>query len=499
MGNKYLSEVLSPKDIFAHEKILLVAGVGAGKNTFFEQKFSKYKVLLVTSMRAKVDETNNRLGANKNIDCMTYFQFAEMWREWCAGERSLTHNRIFDYDLIVLDEAHALMIDATFAADRVVILDYLHYREFVQRKNANQTIILCTATPQPLYEYCGVNDYFMIDVRETCINILPKKVVITTLEQFLSEIEEDDKKNVKPFSYLANKRETLDDLASTLDNRYGLKNIRTFCADEKVDLDKVDDTLFSTQVAREGINVNNKQPAIVAVETHDMLIAYQYAGRFRHGVDVLYILWNVPNYKQRIKSSQNNLAMFLAACPEESATLDDETLLETTGGFAYRSYFKDEVMYNTVKKNSIMRQKKIFDDFKEDPKGAVFDYFGLNGNCVRYDFELCQLSTKDGRKALKETNRSNYAKFEKIIDSMYDEKKDTTTNEWLVDGDTLDGILKLSHEFSIKSERGKTSHTKPARVLKQFGYHVDYVTTNPKYVERYHSRLVRKKNKVYYD
>ncbi|MEE1126176.1 MAG: hypothetical protein U0L18_09660 [Acutalibacteraceae bacterium] len=68
MGDKFVSEVLSyEKDIKPYKFIRINAGVGSGKNTFIENFIKgehntpKKTVLLITSRRAKVDETINSI------------------------------------------------------------------------------------------------------------------------------------------------------------------------------------------------------------------------------------------------------------------------------------------------------------------------------------------------------------------------------------------------------------------------------------------------------
>ena len=83
MATKFISDVLSASDILAHESVLLVSGVGAGKNTFFETQFPDQQVLIVTSRAAKVEQGRADLASKgiTNVHYQTYSAFAINWEK----------------------------------------------------------------------------------------------------------------------------------------------------------------------------------------------------------------------------------------------------------------------------------------------------------------------------------------------------------------------------------------------------------------------------------
>ena len=493
----YIGDVLTPQEILDHPCSLLIAGVGSGKNTFFEEQFPDKQVLIVTSMRAKKDETDASLEQRgiTNVTCWTYATMAKQWIDWCAGDREhAVHlrgrdiiRRVFDYDLIVIDEAHALIVDATFADDRITLLDFLQWGVM------NQSVVLSTATPEPLLSsHCltGV-DYHVIDLLDTCRNLLPKRVIITSQEDFFDRMA-DGQGGIQDFSYLANGRETLDDLASYLYEKYGRKSIQTYNSDQRFSGDGVVEYLFSTSCSREGLNVYNESPMTVAVETHDPLLAYQYAGRFRNGVSDLYILYDVTQNKNNLDTDENDLAMILASLHTDCVPLDNESLLALTSGFAYKSWYTDELLYNSVKKEAILRLRKINKAFKRNPR-ALFETYFEN---VVYHHNICLSASSSGKKVLKEIDRKNYIDFEKYVDGLYDENKGSD-GVWCVSEEQMKELLEESKELNIRHKRTHTEFKDAPALLRQFGYTVKRCATNPTN-KKYTFRKLTKKNTVYY-
>lgn len=166
----YLSDVIDyDRDIAPHRVIEIVAGVGSGKNHWVEQVLmNQYHVLLITSRKAKVDETRARTGYDKTISWQTIddlevaatigfdeqlenniicnnahieYYLKNIYREGNDG-----HN-LWDYfDIIVLDEAHSLVTDATFTESSFHVMSFLK----AAYRNTNAKIILMTATPGPI-------------------------------------------------------------------------------------------------------------------------------------------------------------------------------------------------------------------------------------------------------------------------------------------------------------------------------------------------------------
>ena len=169
MGDKRLSEVIKYKEHIEPYRIIeIVSGVGSGKNYWVENVLMESnRVLLITSRKAKVEETKTRTGVNNCIDiskrekdALKYVFSADKkegscicsnWQiEYYMKKRYLstdekTHLWKF-FDIIVIDEAHSLATDATYADAPFYVLDFIRGAY----KQSNIPIVLMTATHAPI-------------------------------------------------------------------------------------------------------------------------------------------------------------------------------------------------------------------------------------------------------------------------------------------------------------------------------------------------------------
>lgn len=254
---KHLSEVIDyDRDIAPYRVIEIVSGVGSGKNTWAEDVLmKKYHVLLITSRKAKVEETQARTGFYKKISVRTMEGLEA--GQWCGFEHaedcniicnnasieyymknlySIGHSstHIWNYfDIIILDEAHSLATDATFSDSPFHVLSFLRaaYRE------SKAKIILMTATPDSIKDIVPliyVNNPFSENTESIsdktfichrlsseCIDVSPKHVTLTTYDAAINHIltlykrckETGHKAKVV---YFANHRKRIQDLMKEL-------------------------------------------------------------------------------------------------------------------------------------------------------------------------------------------------------------------------------------------------------------------------------------------
>lgn len=254
---KHLSEVIVyDRDIAPYRVIEIVSGVGSGKNTWAEDVLmKKYHVLLITSRKAKVEETQARTGFYKKISVRTMedleagqqcgFEHAEDCNIICNNASieyymknlySIGHSstHIWNYfDIIILDEAHSLATDATFSDSPFHVLSFLRaaYRE------SKAKIILMTATPDSIKDIVPliyVNNPFSENTESIsdktfichrlsseCIDVSLKHVTLTTYDAAINHIltlykrckETGHKAKVV---YFANHRKRIQDLMKEL-------------------------------------------------------------------------------------------------------------------------------------------------------------------------------------------------------------------------------------------------------------------------------------------
>lgn len=477
---KFIGNVLAAQDVVAHKRVLLCAGVGAGKNNFFERRFTDYRVLIVTSRKAKVDQANLYLERQNitNVHYQTYTAFSLAWKNFCTTKKPFVHittngttYSIFetDYDIIVFDEAHALIVDATFADDRDICFDFLQYEEGIENVT-HPTVVLCTATPQPLLSYCKENNFHEINLLSTCRNLVPNRIVVCSQSEFLTLVGD------QPFSYFPNFKKTL---ASVLSHHYklhGRKKADIFYAGKKCDEKDLPDTVFSTSVLREGVNIMNAEPSIVAVETHDPLEIYQIAGRFRGGVKTLYVIWDCHQNKNELSLGRENFYREIAAAKIGQWGVSAEELKQSTNGWLRKSCFSCEVSFNELKFSALKRHIKVRSEFDRDARAALVEYFGnevdieVREKLGRVNTALAPIENYDDFRDWL-VNRFNHisesARVRKVIGNVARRR-----GEYYIDAGFRDSLLDKAQEYGIVTPNG-TYYSTPNNLLKRFGFRVE--------------------------
>ncbi|MBR5559505.1 MAG: DEAD/DEAH box helicase family protein [Oscillospiraceae bacterium] len=245
MGDKHLSEVINyQRDIEPYRIVKVYSGVGSGKTTFAcrfvtgckdegEEVPDNLTTLIITSRRAKVEETLTELGAeilkphvgahgNLVSDVLEtgeerpeeYEKFVRVIssKDPFIGEY-VTHNQsvvctnayieyhlkhcyvpndpsthLWDlFDVIIIDEVHSLITDATYQTAPFAVMELI--KEYLKRC-ANPTeypmqckhLILMTGSPAPFEECADITvpegigkEYSVFD---ECINVVPKSVLL---------------------------------------------------------------------------------------------------------------------------------------------------------------------------------------------------------------------------------------------------------------------------------------------------------------------------------
>jgi len=210
MGEKRLSEVINYAEHIAPYRIVeLVSGVGSGKNYWVENVLMEEKrVLLITSRKAKVEETISRTGVDKclNLSIREKEAIEYLWSEdkrngscicnnWQI-EHYMKHKYISEdsntylwnfFDLIIVDEAHSLATDAIYCDAPFYLLDFIKatYRQGTAK------IVLMTATYKPiegLIKLKNPKDYAFWDFSKKCVNVQPSKLFFATKDATLNRI-----------------------------------------------------------------------------------------------------------------------------------------------------------------------------------------------------------------------------------------------------------------------------------------------------------------------
>ena len=183
MGDKYLSDVISAEELInsKENRICILAGVGAGKNYFVTNFLRGYgNILFISSRRATINEMLQKEICKESVDWSKFN--GEIFTTTNYGIEQLVKNERFSstginniiehYDIIVVDEFHSLKADATFANSTFHVYTFLNH---IVKKKPNIKIIAMTGTKEPVKDILLTDDYFIIDKRKECKNVLPKK------------------------------------------------------------------------------------------------------------------------------------------------------------------------------------------------------------------------------------------------------------------------------------------------------------------------------------
>ena len=196
----YLSDVIDYKrDIEPYRIIQIYAGVGSGKNTWVEKlaQEENLHILLITSRKATKKAQAGKLDA---VDWIDYedLMLGGIEREVTQRKVVITNSGLekflkeqfdpcnpqthiwFAFDIIILDEAHSLIEDASFCDSPFHVKAFLAH---VYKRYHSSRIVFMTGTPDAitdllpskLVESEKVNT---LDLRDHCRHVDPQEVVL---------------------------------------------------------------------------------------------------------------------------------------------------------------------------------------------------------------------------------------------------------------------------------------------------------------------------------
>ncbi len=376
MERKFLSEVIDySTDIEPYSIIEIISGVGSGKNYWVAALAKQGKrILFITSRKITADVQAQKLGCSRWID------LEDLWSDdylmqspphqvvvTNAGIEHFVKNKynkndekthIWKYfDLIILDEAHSLVTDATFADSPFHVLSFLRY---VRVKVPACKIIFMTGTPEPIaslfQEKLTSRPYFhLIDTRNQCKCVEPKSVILFPSykieEEIVGYITDENGRII----YFANSITRMESMVKTLLElglpedvigiAYSGNDERDFPKSlldnkpilrEKLTKDELlppEIKLFlTTSQNKEGININNDDIKLMVVESCEHSDIVQMAGRVRKGLDELYILYDAKPHAPIASVNELLLGVFCIDKVQEYWEFQQELLNENKTG-----------------------------------------------------------------------------------------------------------------------------------------------------------------------
>ena len=203
LGTLRVDHVLEyERDIKGKGLVRLRAGVGSGKNYWARHLLEKHpdlQILIITSRKNVAEaealrlDTNCKIEISKLIDARdkewyedfpgntivcTYAYIEHFFENIYSIDNPQTHlwNK---FDLIIVDEVHAITLDASFADSPFYVERFIHH---TLRMNSNCDVVVMSGTMRPAEwlfteEHWGVK-YVDIDLYDQCIHLVPDKVYL---------------------------------------------------------------------------------------------------------------------------------------------------------------------------------------------------------------------------------------------------------------------------------------------------------------------------------
>ena len=341
---KHLKDVLSfEKDVKPYKIVQINAGVGAGKSSWIES-IDNQRILLITSRAITANVQAERFGAGRWIKrddmmVMHFYSSKGLTYKYIVTNAVIERyvKEIYDvrdektylwnyFDLIILDEAHSLIADASFSNAPFHVYDFLYQAEY----RGTCHLIFMTGTPEPIADIftpktTNGGEYKKYDFFNDCVNVVPQKVTLFPYCKIAKKLYNDLTEG-KRIIYFANTISGIKKIHEQLiasgiaENKIGVtfaqgkssgKNefrerkretaeyLQEYIRKNEVIPQEIQ-ILLTTSVNREGININDDNIDEMFAESSEKTELIQMAGRVRKGVQELSVLYDVPrDYKPR--------------------------------------------------------------------------------------------------------------------------------------------------------------------------------------------------------
>ena len=364
--DKYVSDFVTIDDVCSCGVSAIWSGVGSGKNGFIEGVHEeitnedgtttridvdglaeKYRVLLITSRKAKVTETEERHAEdlspyltdirhiddvnfdeydNKSLVCTTAHIKRRIEKDYSPSD--LAPEPFWKkFDFIVIDEFHSLIADATFSDTAFIMKCFVDkiYNDCIKGKKADEIkpkMIFMSGTPQTTEKLIADFEYHTHDLFKKAKYVKPKNLNFTYHKQAITEIQGTLKSGgtVVYYMCLLDKLKELINVAkdvgidetqiavSVSDNNT-IKELKTDLPTIYANIETIEDSLSSSMVIpdkikffitnsknKEGININSI-PDLLVIEHHYTDDIIQICGRFRKGIKKVKVIYDSQQFQ----------------------------------------------------------------------------------------------------------------------------------------------------------------------------------------------------------
>ena len=384
--DKFVSDFVTIEDVCSCGVSAIWSGVGSGKNGFIEGVHEKttnedgtmvridvdglaekYRVLIITSRKAKVTETEERHAKdlspyltdirhiddvnfdeydNKSLVCTTAHIRTIIEKDYSPSDFA-PEPFWKKFDFVVVDEFHSLIADATFSDTAFIMKCFIDkvYADCIKGKKADEIkpkMIFMSGTPQTTKKLIADFEYTEHNLFKKAKYVKPKNLNFTYRKQAISEIQGILKKDGTVIYYmcLLDKLKELikvakdvgideTQIAVSVSDNNTLKELKADFPTIYDNITIVEDSLSSYMVIpnhikffitnsknKEGININTI-PNLLVIEHHYTDDIIQICGRFRRGVKKVKVIYDSHQFRlplsyQREEEYQREQGLFAA-------------------------------------------------------------------------------------------------------------------------------------------------------------------------------------------
>jgi hypothetical protein len=384
--DKFVSDFVTIEDVCSCGVSAIWSGVGSGKNGFIEGVHEKttnedgtmvridvdglaekYRILIITSRKAKVKETEERHAKdlspyltdirhiddvnfdeydNKSLVCTTAHIRTIIEKDYSPSD--FAPDPFWKkFDFVVVDEFHSLIADATFSDTAFIMKCFIDkvYADCIKGKKAGEIkpkMIFMSGTPQTTKKLIADFEYTEHNLFKKAKYVKPKNLNFTYHKRATTEIQSTLKSGGTVVYYMclldklkelikAAKDVGIDEtqIAVSVSDNNTIKELKTDFPTIYANIETIEDSLSSYMVIpnhikffitnsknKEGININTI-PDLLVIEHHYTDDIIQICGRFRKGVKKVKVIYDsqpfrLPLSYQREEEYQREQGLFAA-------------------------------------------------------------------------------------------------------------------------------------------------------------------------------------------
>lgn len=398
-------ELLTEEDLPADDKV----GKWDDYHRIYNDEFPKVEKT-GKYIRLKDADGLDRVVFQRSVVCTN--AFIERYMQYRYRPLDATTHLWELFDLIVIDEAHSLVLDASYQSAPFYVTELTN--EFCARHKAAAAdpekhkaprcgnLLLMTGSVEPMKKLPLPMEPHVIDRMEQCINVRPQNIHFLSTDEAHAQLIQQLKKGEKAV-YFTNhtpdaedfldgtdidpakvavsfsKKEKRDKLAKDNPEAFArMVSVEASVANNKL-LPKDIHLWLTTSRNKEGINIENEDIKHLYVESHIQSDIIQMAGRIRKGVEHMYVIIDAQdNHASEWKYLAEFSRTYLATSVNANGSIDDACNAMLEDICLYNDYTG---LFNQKDAKVTAYQKKGCKDVRD-----CIDFFHEDKPHVRYSY-----------------------------------------------------------------------------------------------------------------